>query len=473
MSETPYALFQSGQQAFTYIADKDAPVNNFNRNDTKDLFYDNVLGARFNPHLHIIRKKKEEPKHKTVSNLSLEGDFIPGGKVRAVGWYDDARYSWSVAGVDQNVNSNTYPIEERDCGKILRCDARSGNQTTYAERLVPVVPEPEHLRFTEVYDPAHVVPGKDISVCGWYVDKDRQNCEFTWFSNNIPVPGSNSSTYRLQEEDIPTVASPHERVIKCQAVYKNNKNNFCELVIPALPTNRSETIPTPVVDLVKLEVIGGPFHLDPISVKATYTDGKYHPGACQWYRKNGQADDYLPLAGQTEETYQPNADDLHGNLFVQYTVLEGDKKGMVAKGAVKEEFLTINPDVQKAVEERVSAGSTSFNITDEKGQQRVLKVDKKKVMLTNPANPSNDSKVPHSGIVRVELQREPTAFRLILGPRAKEEPAIFKCADIKERDILAITMRSYVGFTVQEVEKIKGKGLHSVHSLADLGHFKK
>lgn len=407
-----------------------------------------------------------------MSSLRIEGQGLPGTEMRAVGWHDNSSCVWSVDGARVPNGGRSYTIQDRDCGKTLRVDASANGENTSAEYRIPAAAEPRALYFTENLNGASLGAGKTITVGGWYVEKDPSGCQVTWMSNGEVIPGANSTSYTLQEIDIPSQSNPQQRVIRCEAVYKAEKKGSCELLIPgwqapaAPPAERA--IP---IDLLKLEVLGGPFHLDPIKVVATYSDGLYHAGQCQWFRKEGRIDDYQPLKGQTEEIYYPTADDLHGNLFVQYTVLVGEKKNMVAKGSVRESFLVIHPDVQSAVESNIKKGSASFDVTDEKGQKRGIYIDKKKVKLTNPADPSTDSKVQHSGIVRCEIQKDATSFRLILGPRAKTDPEILRAVDRKERDIIALTIRSFIGHTVQNVEQVKAKKLHTTHSLTELGHF--
>lgn len=122
-------------------------------------------------------------------------------------------------------------------------------------------------------------------------------------------------------------------------------------------------------------------------------------------------------------------------------------------------MLQVDPEVERSVKNNIAEDETVFNVkTYPGGEPRTLRVTMKSVKIQKGG--STKSKADFSADLLVLLNSSiPNRFTLQLRKKHSED---FVAANNVERDVIALTIRSFLGMNLLSRE---GAGLHTVKSL--------
>eukprot|EP00002_Diphylleia_rotans_P040947 TRINITY_DN983_c0_g1_i1.p1 TRINITY_DN983_c0_g1~~TRINITY_DN983_c0_g1_i1.p1 ORF type:complete len:460 (-),score=87.58 TRINITY_DN983_c0_g1_i1:183-1562(-) len=222
------------------------------------------------------------------------------------------------------------------------------------------------------------------------------------------------------------------------------------------------------IDTSKYRVVGGPYHTNTLSFVGTYFEAEEGNSLYQWL--HADTDDlYKSIPGAVNRNYIPSADDLHANLALDYTPVSlTGEKGPTFRVEVDSNFLAIDPHVASRVETVVKTGEGAFNAVyrpDNGGPEQSVVIEAISTKVTIRKSDGLLAKAPYSVDFGIYLsQNDNRAFRLILN---KTDGYNFIVADHRERDVVALCIRSFLSLAVL----LKGKiGVHRVQSLSELRH---
>eukprot|EP00004_Rigifila_ramosa_P025138 TRINITY_DN746_c0_g1_i1.p1 TRINITY_DN746_c0_g1~~TRINITY_DN746_c0_g1_i1.p1 ORF type:complete len:454 (-),score=79.92 TRINITY_DN746_c0_g1_i1:99-1439(-) len=389
-----------------------APLGNVpsvNRTYDRDVFHEEVLHARFSPHLWILPRQKPAP-----------------------------------------------PAPE--------------------PVVVPPQPEPAPVQRAMTPPPStplridgHPVEGQTLRAAGWFLTDLPHQCTFQWMHGQpgalTPINGAVAPHYVLTEANVGKQVGV--QVTRTSPYGGRSQDTATSAIIQPLSVDTIyENLPDNV--LTDLRISGGPYHTNPVTVTPVYSLGRLGPHRVQWQRCEVAEDGFRDIPHAHGLQYQPTADDLHSLLRCKYTVTT--LAGQPVQDAlidVPPEFLTIEPSVARAVEQNVNAGAAEFPVNAREndgllGVPGTLRAQKGKVAVTSAAGKS----LLKANLTAVRCVLSTTESNVIrLDEHNTDADISVSVADRVQRDVLALTLRSFAG--QKQLEKTP-QGVHSTKSLADL-----
>lgn len=312
--------------------------------------------------------------------------------------------------------------------------------------------------------------GETLSVDGWWTDLDKRGCRYQW-SCRFPgehtfkdIRGATYDSYRLNASEV-------NSTVRCVVTHDGETDEVSAHNVRAREVYQAPVAaaaPAPVAApvgasrMTGVQVTGGPHHTTPLVCRVSHSPASAAPPRVryQWLRAESSIDmEYIPLSGATSDTYHATADDLHSQLRVEVTELNNDNStAHVELVDVDPSLLNIDPQVAQRVSANVNKGSATFGVTMVSTDERVSIVLSNKHVKVNDAMNKKLIQADYLDNTNVVLAGDDNLFSLDTDGLATQ----FVCADHIERDVIALTIRSFVGNAILAKDRT---GLHRVQSL--------
>jgi len=229
-------------------------------------------------------------------------------------------------------------------------------------------------------------------------------------------------------------------------------------VIQPPPPRRPDPVKIPFI------IGGGPFHTNMLSVEGLLSPN-YDPNTLkvQWYRADVQ-NEYYPIPGATVPQYWPTADDLHANLRVDFSEGQVNQTRQIE---VDPDCLTIDPLISRAVERNVENNEATFLVQQRKYdgtlEDREITFTPTEVIVKKGTTVKVRVRYHRSLFINLSPW-EQNVFDIEFNDASRNRP-VFVCKDIHERDVIALTGRSFINTTNKNTGQIE---LHRVEGLTQM-----
>lgn len=283
-----------------------------------------------------------------------------------------------------------------------------------------------------------MAPGMDVRSADYEWARKKPE-ETEWQA----IPGAALDTYTPTAEDI-------GYLIQCTATPRTDTNEEGPPVVACI----TEKIKIALPSIRNLRIEGGPYHTAAYRIRADYVGGIEGDSIKQWFKIKGGVT--TGISGATDFVYQPSIDDVACVLKVEYTpVREDGRKGQ--SQTAESHPLRIDPTVGKTVKNYIVAGSAEFQVLFiDKGAEspRAIVVNEKQFKVRDRKTIKVREELgPH--IVVILEPSDPRRFKVLID---EKQTLAFKAESSKERDIVALTIRSFCVMSADRKErKDKGK----------------
>ena len=218
--------------------------------------------------------------------------------------------------------------------------------------------------------------------------------------------------------------------------------------MPPMVAQTTERIRVAFPRMIGMKVVGGPYHTAAYTIQGRYVGGIEGESVIQWYKiKKGQIE---PIVGARDFAYQPGVDDVACTLRVEYTpVREDGIKGVTVQADSTP--LKIDPTVAKAIKANIVASNAEFNVRFiDRGQEvaQQIVVNNKQLRIRERKNVKVKADLGPG--VSIILEAQAQTFKILIDGKP---PLTFRAADAKQRDIIALTLRSFVVLAQGKQEK--------------------
>eukprot|EP00163_Fabomonas_tropica_P001446 TRINITY_DN1108_c0_g1_i1.p1 TRINITY_DN1108_c0_g1~~TRINITY_DN1108_c0_g1_i1.p1 ORF type:complete len:815 (-),score=218.76 TRINITY_DN1108_c0_g1_i1:82-2526(-) len=292
--------------------------------------------------------------------------------------------------------------------------------------------------------------GSELLAAGELIGSyDPQNCEYQWsrrqdFNQDWePILGATRERYTPRRDDI-------DYQLQCTCIPRTATGQ--EGVPAEAVTTEKIRIALPRMKSLRIE--GGPYHTATYKTKGEYVGGVEGDSIIQWFKVKGGVTKTIPNANDIH--YVPSIDDVAYVLKVEYTPMRVDGvKGPTV--TAESNPLKIDPSIGKTVKNHIVGSNAEFEVYyADRGQEvkrEIIVTDRQLRVREKKSWKVKEDLGPH---IRVDIEPgDQYKFKVVIGERLSIP---FKAKSHKERDIIALTIRSFCVMSSDKTTKGKGKG---------------
>eukprot|EP00004_Rigifila_ramosa_P019820 TRINITY_DN5090_c0_g1_i1.p1 TRINITY_DN5090_c0_g1~~TRINITY_DN5090_c0_g1_i1.p1 ORF type:complete len:737 (+),score=135.33 TRINITY_DN5090_c0_g1_i1:1320-3530(+) len=302
------------------------------------------------------------------------------------------------------------------------------------------------------------IEGRTLVVHGGPLDEFASQSVIVWeMRSSEDQPWTEVQADTTNPTALPLKLSQVGKYIRVRVEYGGEEMavNLATPIAPGFPRIKS------------LNVVGGPYVSNALTIHPEYEGGVEGASRVQWFNKE-LGGRWAPIPLATTKSYQPTVDDMARNLCVDYTPVRSDNVvGETVRCIVPVEFLKIDPEVARQVEHNKSTGSAQWDLTYLNGpreEQRILHIDNRRLRLRSQN--STKYKIPTTTPVLLLLHPEdPTIFSIEMDPANCFD---FKAQNARTRDIIVLTLRSFFYPQLQKAAGVTVMSLDSVQKTVSL-----